>query len=85
MIQKVCPIQTYTQKGLLLPVFALQLFQTKELSPKSFNTIPSASPKLLIFSQGNPLKKIGFSGHDNFSRVMTTSLIEMLELPNFAI
>ena len=49
---------------------------------KSFKAIPSASPKLLNFNQDHPSKKVVFLVK-TLTEVEITSLIEVLELPNF--
>ena len=50
---------------------------------QSFKVIPSASPKLLNLNQDHPSKKWFFWSNPYKIDVMVTSLIEMLELPNF--
>ena len=49
----------------------------------NFKYIPSASPKYLNFNQGHPLKKCFFWSNAYNIVVMITSLILMLEWPNF--
>ena len=45
--------------------------------------VPSVSPKLLNLNQDHPSKKRFFWSNPYKLEVMITSLIEMLELPNF--
>ena len=50
---------------------------------ENFKAIPSASPKLLNLNQGHPLKNWFFWSNPYTIEVMMSSLIEILELPNF--
>ena len=50
---------------------------------KNFKFITSASPKLLNLNQDHPSKKAVFWPNPYKIEIMITSLIEMLELPNF--
>ena len=45
--------------------------------------MPSTSPKLLSLNQDHPSKKCFFWSNPYKIEVMVTSLIEMLDLPNF--
>ena len=45
--------------------------------------MPSTSPKLLSLNQDHPSKKWFFWSNPYKIEVMVTSLIEMLDLPNF--
>ena len=50
----------------------------------NFKVIPSASPKLLNLNEDHPSKKERFFWSNPYKiEVMKTSLIEMLQLPNF--
>ena len=53
------------------------------LAPKTFWAISSASPKLLNWNQKHPSKNRFFWLNPYKIKVMLTSLIVMLELPNF--
>ena len=51
---------------------------------QNFKVIPSASPKLLNLNEDHPLKKERFFWSNPYEiEVMKTSLIEMLQIPNF--
>ena len=50
---------------------------------KNFKFITSASLKLLNLNQDHPSKKVVFWPNPYKIEIMITSLIEMLELPNF--
>ena len=60
--------------------FSFNLFATLVKISKA---VPSASPKLLNLNQDYPSKKWFFWSNRHKIEVMITSLIEMLELPNF--
>ena len=49
----------------------------------NFKAIPGFSPRLLNLNQEHPLKKLVFRSNPYKIKVTITSLIEMLELPNF--
>ena len=50
---------------------------------QNFKFVPSASPKLLNLNQDHPLKKRFLRSNPYKIEVVITSLIQMLELPNF--
>ena len=50
---------------------------------KIFKFVLSASPKLLNLNQDNPSKRRFFLSNPHKIEVVITSLIEMLQLPNF--
>ena len=50
---------------------------------QNFKFVPSASPKLLNLNQDHPSKKRFFWSNPYKIEVMITTLIQMLELPNF--
>ena len=50
---------------------------------QNFKLVPSASPKLLNLDQDHPSKKWFFWSNPYNIEVVITSLIEMLQLPNF--
>ena len=60
--------------------FSFNLFVTLV---QTFKAIPIVSSKLLSLNQDYPSKKVFFWSNPYKIEVMITSLIEMLELPNF--
>ena len=50
----------------------------------NFKFVPSASPKLLNLNQDHPSKTVVFWSNPYKIEVVITSLIEMLQLPNFS-
>ena len=58
-------------------------FLTFSFKPFAFKAIPSASPKLLNLNQDQPTKKMVFWSNPYKIKVMITSFIEILGLPNF--
>ena len=78
------------KKPPLPPVFPLQLLQMLGLAPKTsatlvlnFKSIICATPKLLDLKQDHSSKKWFFWTNPYEIEVMVTSLVEILELPNF--
>ena len=63
--------------------FWLLVFNPFTTLVQNFKFVPSANPKLLNLKQNHPSKKLFFWSNPYKIEVMTTSTIEMLELPNF--
>ena len=68
--------------------FGSQNFLTFSFNPfatlvQNFKLVPSASPNLLNLDQDHPSKKWFFWSNPYNIEVVITSLIEMLQLPNF--
>ena len=75
---------TSTNVGICLLNFLTFSFNAFATLLQNFKAILSASPKLLNLNQDHPSKKWFFWSNPYKIKVMITSLIEMLELPNFS-
>ena len=72
---------TFTNVGLSLQNFLS--FSFDPFSTLVYKFVPGASPKLLNLNKDHPSKKQFFWSNSYTIEVMITSLIEMLQLPNF--
>ena len=74
---------TSTNVGIIPKNFLTFPFNPFATLVSNFKFVPRASPKLLCLNQDHPSKKCFFRSNSYKIQVMITSLIEMLELPNF--
>ena len=74
---------TSTNVGIRSQNFLSFRFNPFDKLVQNFKFVASASRKLLNLNQEHPSKKRFFCSNPYKIEVMTTSLIQMLELPNF--
>ena len=74
---------TFTNVGIRTQNFLTLSFNPFSRLVQNFKFVSSACPKLLNLNQDHPSKKRFFWSNPYKVEVMITSLIQMLELPNF--
>ena len=77
------PPLTSTNVGISPHNFLVFSFNPFATLVQNFKATPNANPKLLNLNQDDPSKKWVFWSNPYKIDVMVTSLIEMLQLPNF--